>query len=32
MNQPSLEGIWAQLTEEQNRDDLVGRILSVMAA
>jgi ABC-2 type transport system ATP-binding protein len=32
MDQPSLEGVFAQLTEEQNKEDLAGRILEVMQA
>lgn len=32
MHQPSLEGIFAQLTEERNKEDLAGRILEVMQA
>ena len=32
MHQPSLEGVFAQLTSEQGRTDVAGRILEVMEA
>ncbi len=32
MHQPDLEGIFSQLTQEQNRENVAGRILEVMQA